>query len=147
MTGESDLAKLLASLSPSVMDSEFVFLTFPDARYGDYAELKPVAACTESEGLTLIVSRELADEHSLNYTTVLKGHYAERSLQPGGGGFDCRFRDTASRAWHQCQRHCRFFPRSSLCTERTGGTGYEGIDRTGERFINRMTFVQRRDLP
>ncbi len=73
MTGERDLGRLLASLSPVLMDGEFVFLSFAGAGYGDRPELEPVAAVSEPEGLTLVVPRLLADRHGLAYTTPQRG--------------------------------------------------------------------------
>ena len=55
MTGERDLYKLLASMSPILMDGEYVFCSFQNAQYGDRPELEPFASCIEPEGLTLIV--------------------------------------------------------------------------------------------
>jgi hypothetical protein len=73
MTGERDLEKLLASLSPVLIDGEFVFCSFENARYGDHLDLQPIAAITESEGLTLVIPKSKADEHELNYGSVFKG--------------------------------------------------------------------------
>jgi hypothetical protein len=53
MAGESDLGKLLASMSPVLIDEEFVFFSSENVRYGDHANLAPVATVAESEGLTL----------------------------------------------------------------------------------------------
>ena len=60
MSGETDLQKLVAGLKPRLLPGEFVFVTFADARYGDYAELEPVASYREDEGLTLVVPRARA---------------------------------------------------------------------------------------
>ena len=73
MTGEENLEKLLSSLSPVLLDEEFVFCTFEGARYGDFPELRPIASCTEVEGLTLIVSKDCADEQGLSYDSVFRG--------------------------------------------------------------------------
>ena len=72
MSGETDLEELLARMSPRLLDGEFVFLSFADAGYGDRAELEPVAAVREDEGLTLIVPRHLADAHGLVYESVFR---------------------------------------------------------------------------
>lgn len=72
MTGETDLKRLLASLSPKLKEGEFVFCTFADADYGDYANLQPLAAISEAEGLTLIVPKSRADEQALSYASVYK---------------------------------------------------------------------------
>lgn len=73
MSGETDLSKLLASMSPRLMDGKFVFCTFANARYGDHAELDPVGAFSEPEGLTLIVPQSKAVEHGLAYALVFRG--------------------------------------------------------------------------
>jgi hypothetical protein len=49
MSGETNLEKLLTSMAPELRDGEYVFCTFPNARYGDYQDLEPVAAINESE--------------------------------------------------------------------------------------------------
>ncbi|MCP3867708.1 MAG: ACT domain-containing protein [Gammaproteobacteria bacterium] len=73
MTGEKNLGKLLATLSPMLIEGEFVFCSFENARYGDYAELEPIASVSESEGLTVVISRAQADQNNLNYTLVFRG--------------------------------------------------------------------------
>lgn len=65
MTGVSDLGILLASLAPRLTEGEFVFCSFADAVYGDHADLQPVAAVSEPEGLTLIVPKSIAEARSL----------------------------------------------------------------------------------
>jgi hypothetical protein len=73
MSGETDLNKLLASLSPKPMPGEYVFASFPDAAYGDHAALSPIAAFTESEGLTLVLPKQKADQHNVHYDAVFCG--------------------------------------------------------------------------
>ena len=73
MSGETNLDKLLATISPSLMDGEFVFLSFANAGYGDYANLDPVASIIEAEGLTLVVRKSQADRHALEYQSSFKG--------------------------------------------------------------------------
>ena len=73
MAGETDLGKLLASLAPHVMDGDFVFCTIHDAQYGDFAELSPLASFRETEGLTLLVTKEDADKAGFNYEAVFRG--------------------------------------------------------------------------
>jgi len=72
MTGEKDLKKLLKSMSPQLLEGEFVFCTFPEAQYGDYPELEPVAAIREAEGLTLVIPKSKADENHLGYESVFR---------------------------------------------------------------------------
>ena len=69
---ETDLAKLLASLSPHLVDRDFVFCTVQDARYGDLAELSPLASFREQEGLTVVVARQDADRAGLAYDSVFR---------------------------------------------------------------------------
>ena len=73
MVGETDLSKLLASLAPHLMDGDFVFCTIQDAKYGDFAELLPIASFREAEGLTLLVAKENADKAGFNYESIFKG--------------------------------------------------------------------------
>ena len=73
MVGETDLRNLLASLAPHLMDGDFVFCTIQDAKYGDFAELSPMASFREAEGLTLLVTKEDANKAGFNYESVFKG--------------------------------------------------------------------------
>jgi hypothetical protein len=73
VVGERDLEKLLSSMSPVLMDGEYVFCSFSNARYGDRPELEPLASCIESEGLTLVVPRHQADANELRYESVFRG--------------------------------------------------------------------------
>ncbi len=73
MTGETDLATMLSTLSPKLIDGDYVFCTFPDAAYGDHLELEPIASVHEPEGLTLIVTQSRADQRGLTYASVFKG--------------------------------------------------------------------------
>lgn len=72
MSGETDLDRLLASLSPRFVDGEFVFCTFADARYGDRSELAPIAAVSEPQGLTLVLPRANADARGLAYESIYR---------------------------------------------------------------------------
>jgi hypothetical protein len=72
MAGEKDLGKLMASLSPRLTDGDFVFCTIQDAKYGDFAELSPMASFCEDEGLTLLVTKENADKAGFNYESIFK---------------------------------------------------------------------------
>lgn len=67
MTGEIDLQKLLANLSPVLDSREYVFCTFKDRIYGDYTELKPIASFLEPEGLTLVLAKHRADKQGISY--------------------------------------------------------------------------------
>jgi uncharacterized protein len=71
--GETNLSKLLVSLVPYLMDDDFVFCTIQDAKYGDFAELLPMASFREAEGLTLLIKKENADIAGLNYESIFRG--------------------------------------------------------------------------
>ena len=72
MTGEIDLKKLLANLSPQLDSREYVFCTFKESTYGDYAELNPIASFLETEGLTLVIARDSADSEGIGYQGIFK---------------------------------------------------------------------------
>ncbi len=73
MAGEENLEKLLKSMSPELLDEEFVFCSFENASYGDHAELQPIASIVESEGLTLVIPKQTADNENLAYDSVFRG--------------------------------------------------------------------------
>lgn len=70
--GETQLQQLLKTLSPELNDSEYVFLSFKGAAYGEHTNLMPLASFNEKEGLTLVVPREQADKHEHSYQAVFK---------------------------------------------------------------------------
>ena len=72
MTGEKNLAKLLPAMSPALIAGEFVFCSFEKAHYGDHSDLEPIAAFTESEGLTLVIKKSNADKHEIKYESVFR---------------------------------------------------------------------------
>ncbi|WP_420641253.1 ACT domain-containing protein [Candidatus Leptofilum sp.] len=72
MTGETDLSKMLATLAPKLHDEEYVFCTFPQAKYGDHPELEPVASFREVEGLTLVIPKHRAGQFGIAYEGVFR---------------------------------------------------------------------------
>lgn len=72
MNGERDLAVLLSSMEPELLQQEFIFATFPDGHYGDGAHLFPVGAFQEKEGLTLIIPKQAAQNNNIKVDTILK---------------------------------------------------------------------------
>lgn len=71
MSGETDLARLLAEMNPILRESEYVYCTVQ----GDMAPwlaLDPIGAFREAEGLTLILERSRADAAGLSYGPVLR---------------------------------------------------------------------------
>ena len=71
MSGITDLALLLTSMSPKLMVGEFVFCTV-QGEYEQYAQLNPLATFRESEGLTLVVNKEAAMAAGLTFEACFK---------------------------------------------------------------------------
>jgi hypothetical protein len=72
MAGVKNLGKLLNSISPELIEGEYVFCTVPNGKYCDYQDLSPLASFIEAEGLTLVVPRESADKSGLEYDGVFR---------------------------------------------------------------------------
>lgn len=70
MAGIEDLDKLLVLLQPSLRPGDFVFCTAGNLKYGDLAELQPIASYQEEEGLTLVLDKQAADTAGLAYESV-----------------------------------------------------------------------------
>ena len=71
MAGIIEIDNLLKSLAPEIKSGEYVFCAV-DGSYSDYAHLSPLACFAESEGLTLIISVESAEEAKLVYESKFK---------------------------------------------------------------------------
>ena len=67
MNAETDLATLVRNLEPRTLPNTYVFCSVEDADYGDLSHTGPLASFAEPEGLTLVLTRESADEESLAY--------------------------------------------------------------------------------
>ena len=65
MAGETNLDKLLSSMSAELMDGLYVFSTVSDGVMP--TGMKPRLMFQEAEGMTLIVLKEEADAHGLVY--------------------------------------------------------------------------------
>lgn len=75
MAGIKDLEELLRSMRPELADAEFVFCTVK----GDVAEyilLNPIATFIESEGLTLVLEKSVAEKAGLDF----EGSYRKITL-------------------------------------------------------------------
>ena len=72
MAGEKNLENLLLSMSPVLIEGDYVFCTIKDSKYGDYAETRPIASFAEAEGLTLVLLKEAADGVGLSYDGVFR---------------------------------------------------------------------------
>jgi len=72
MSGEKNLKTLLSSMSPEVLPDSYVFCSVA-GKYGDHCKLRPLATFAESEGLTLVLTKQAADQAQLTYDSVFKG--------------------------------------------------------------------------
>ncbi|MFT4815956.1 MAG: hypothetical protein ACI9JU_002786 [Pseudohongiellaceae bacterium] len=72
MAGEEDLDALLVLMQPSLLPGDYVFCTAANLKYGDFAELQPLASYQEEEGLTLVLAKQSADVAGLAYDAVFK---------------------------------------------------------------------------
>ena len=67
MNAETDLATLMRNLEPRTLPDTYVFCSVEDANYGALSHTSPLASFAEPEGLTLVLTRESADEEGLSY--------------------------------------------------------------------------------
>ena len=72
MSGEKNLTKLIASMTPELLENEYIFGTIENYDYGLLAQLSPISTFQEKEGLTVILTKEKADEVSLPYSGIFK---------------------------------------------------------------------------
>ncbi|MCV2402231.1 ACT domain-containing protein [Marinomonas sp. C2222] len=71
MAGITELDELLSSMSPKLLDSEFVFCSV-SGDLADYIRLEPVATFMETEGLTLVLEKSKAEKVGLVFDGVFK---------------------------------------------------------------------------
>ena len=68
MTGETSLKKLLQGMSPKLNEGEFAYCTVESLQYANM--LNPLCMFQEEEAVTLVLSKEQADEASLPYSST-----------------------------------------------------------------------------
>ena len=71
MTGIIELEELLASINPVLSESEFVFCTLPGS-LSDYIHLNPLSSFVELEGLTLVLTKEIAECKNIKFESTYK---------------------------------------------------------------------------
>ena len=59
-------------LAPNLAPERYVFCSLPNATYGDFAQTQPLACIAESEGLTLILTQDQADQEEFGYTGIFR---------------------------------------------------------------------------
>ncbi|EGU4190288.1 ACT domain-containing protein [Vibrio parahaemolyticus] len=75
MSGITDLDELLRSMRPKLLQAEFVFCTVSGS-LEEYCKLNPVATFLESEGLTLVLEKSVAEKAGLSF----EGSYSQITL-------------------------------------------------------------------
>ena len=68
MSGEKDLAKLLAAIEPKLQEGDYVFCSVADVSRIDMADV--VLYFKEEEGVTVILKKEKADQLQFTYEFV-----------------------------------------------------------------------------
>ncbi|MEZ8824586.1 ACT domain-containing protein [Vibrio amylolyticus] len=69
MTAITDLEILLKSMSPELVEGNYVFCTV-DGALSDYFALEPIATFQEKEGLTLVLEEEKAAAAKLDFDAI-----------------------------------------------------------------------------
>jgi len=70
MSGEMNLKKLIASMTPVLSETNFVFATMTPPTMDELKLLQPIATFHEHEGLTLILEKVKADKFNINYEGI-----------------------------------------------------------------------------
>lgn len=71
MPSITDLKCLLRSIEPQLQDTEFVFCTV-EGELSDYINLRPIATFMESEGLSLVLEKSVAEQAMLDFEGTYK---------------------------------------------------------------------------
>ncbi|MCK8080613.1 ACT domain-containing protein [Vibrio sp. 1CM24A] len=69
MTAITDLDLLLKSMSPELIDGNYVFCTV-DGALADYVQLNPISTFCEKEGVTLVLEEDVATKAQLDFDAV-----------------------------------------------------------------------------
>jgi hypothetical protein len=68
MPGDSDLQVILKTIKPVLNEGEFVFCHVPENHYVALSDI--ICVFREKEGITIVVSREIADRFNLAYSYI-----------------------------------------------------------------------------
>jgi len=71
MYGETNLDKLLSSMSPKLDAADYVFCSV-NGKLSDFTSLSPLATFVEEEGLTLVITKQLALANNLSFASCFK---------------------------------------------------------------------------
>jgi len=73
MTGITEIGVLLKEMQPVLDHTEYVFVTKLCFTLTDeILNLQPIATFLESEGVTLVITREVAENHRLSFDAIYK---------------------------------------------------------------------------
>jgi len=72
MPGITDLALLISSMRPNLVEGAFVYCSVPATTLADYLHLKPIGLFQEKEGMTLIVPLEAARQAGLSTEPAMR---------------------------------------------------------------------------
>jgi hypothetical protein len=107
VSGERDLARLLAGLDPVVADEPYVFAVLPDRTLPP--GLRPFATVDEDEGLAVVVLRADADRLRLAYDYVAARITLRVHSDPAAVGMTAAFSHVLAEAGLSCNVLAGFF--------------------------------------
>ena len=86
MSGIMNLTTLLKEMSPVLCDTEYVFCSLDRPLDHNVIELEPICTMMEEEGLTVILTKEKAEQVEINFDGVYKKItlYVHSSLEAVG---------------------------------------------------------------
>lgn len=71
MSGITDLQQLLSSMKPKLLEEEFVFCSVSGS-VEQYLEWQPVGFFRESEGVSLVITRQMASDKQIAFDNTYK---------------------------------------------------------------------------
>lgn len=72
MSDETNLSYLLKNINPILHDDDFIFISVKEEELSYFQRLKPILIFQEKEGITIIISQNIADKNKLIYDSAFK---------------------------------------------------------------------------
>lgn len=72
MSGEKNLQKLIATMTPVLTDHEYIFGALNNVTTEQLLSLDPIGTFKEKEGMTVILLKNKADEEGIDYSGVFR---------------------------------------------------------------------------
>ena len=72
MTGETNLQKLINTMTPMLSEHEYIFATLHAPTFEYLESLDPIGTFKEKEGLTVILLKSKADELAIDYSGIFR---------------------------------------------------------------------------